>query len=122
MAEVSPFPPFARVSLVTRKENMNVHEFQAKQLFGQFGIPVPRGKEITSPEAGAAWAAELNTPVYVVKAQIHAGGRGKDGGVKITKDKAAVPGLVKDLIGKALSTQQNGPKGRRGLGLTIDVR
>ena len=45
---------------------MNVHEFQAKQLFGQFGVPVPRGREITSPEAGAAWAAELNTPVFVV--------------------------------------------------------
>ena len=120
MAEVSPFPPFARVSLVTRKENMNVHEFQAKQLFGQFGIPVPRGKEITSPEAGAAWAAELNTPVFVVKAQIHAGGRGKAGGVKITKDKAAVPGLVKDLIGKTLITHQTGPKGREVRRLLIE--
>jgi succinyl-CoA synthetase beta subunit len=120
MAEVSPVPPFARVSLVTRKENMNVHEFQAKQLFGQFGIPVPRGKEITSPEAGAAWAAELNTPVFVVKAQIHAGGRGKAGGVKITKDKAAVPGLVKDLIGKTLITHQTGPKGREVRRLLIE--
>jgi succinyl-CoA synthetase beta subunit len=99
---------------------MNVHEFQAKQLFGQFGIPVPRGKEITSPEAGAAWAAELNTPVFVVKAQIHAGGRGKAGGVKITKDKAAVPGLVKDLIGKTLITHQTGPKGREVHRLLIE--
>jgi succinyl-CoA synthetase beta subunit len=99
---------------------MNVHEFQAKQLFGQFGIPVPRGKEITSPEAGAAWAAELNTPVFVVKAQIHAGGRGKAGGVKITKDKAAVPGLVKDLIGKTLITHQTGAKGREVRRLLIE--
>jgi succinyl-CoA synthetase beta subunit len=99
---------------------MNVHEFQAKQLFGQFGIPVPRGKEITSPEAGAAWAAELNTPVFVVKAQIHAGGRGKAGGVKITKDKAAVPGLVKELIGKTLITHQTGPKGREVRRLLIE--
>ena len=99
---------------------MNVHEFQAKQLFGQFGIPVPRGKEITSPEAGAAWAAELNTPVFVVKAQIHAGGRGKAGGVKITKDKATVPGLVKDLIGKTLITHQTGPKGREVRRLLIE--
>src|SRR6185295_11636690 len=76
----------ATISLVTRKENMNVHEFQAKQLFGQFGVPVPRGREITSPEAGAAWAGELNTPVFVVKAQVHAGGRGKAGGVKIAKE------------------------------------
>jgi len=99
---------------------MNVHEFQAKQLFRQFGIPVPRGKEITSPEAGAAWAAELNTPVFVVKAQIHAGGRGKAGGVKITKDKAAVPGLVKELIGKTLITHQTGPKGREVRRLLIE--
>ncbi len=99
---------------------MNVHEFQAKQLFGQFGIPVPRGKEITSSEAGAAWAAELNTPVFVVKAQIHAGGRGKAGGVKITKDKASVPGLVKELIGKTLITHQTGPKGREVRRLLIE--
>jgi len=99
---------------------MNVHEFQAKQLFGQFGIPVPRGKEITSPEAGAAWAEELNTSVFVVKAQIHAGGRGKAGGVKIIKDKAAVPGLVKDLIGKTLITHQTGPRGREVRRLLIE--
>jgi succinyl-CoA synthetase beta subunit len=99
---------------------MNVHEFQAKQLFAQFGVPVPRGKEITSPEAGAAWAAELNTPVFVVKAQIHAGGRGKAGGVKITKDKAAVPGLVKELIGKTLITHQTGPKGREVRRLLVE--
>ena len=91
---------------------MNVHEFQAKSLFAQFGVPVPRGKEITSPETATAWANELNTPVFVVKAQIHAGGRGKAGGVKITKDKAAVAGLVKELIGKTLVTHQTGPKGR----------
>jgi succinyl-CoA synthetase beta subunit len=99
---------------------MNVHEFQANQLFGQFGVPVPRGREITSPEAGAAWAAELNTPVFVVKAQIHAGGRGKAGGIKITKDKAAVPGLVKELIGKTLITHQTGPKGREVRRLLIE--
>ena len=92
---------------------MNVHEFQAKSLFAQFGVPVPRGKEITSPEAARTWANELNTPVFVVKAQIHAGGRGKAGGVKITKDKAAVDGLAKELIGKTLVTHQTGPKGRK---------
>ncbi len=92
---------------------MNVHEFQAKSLFAQFGVPVPRGKEITSPDAATAWADELNTPVFVVKAQIHAGGRGKAGGVKITKDKAAVAGLAEELIGKTLVTHQTGPKGRQ---------
>lgn len=99
---------------------MNVHEFQAKQLFGQFGVPVPRGREITSPEAGVAWAQELNTPVFVVKAQIHAGGRGKAGGVKITKDQSAIPGLVKELIGKTLITHQTGPKGREVRRLLIE--
>ena len=99
---------------------MNVHEFQAKKLFGEFGVPVPRGREITSPEAGAAWAQELNTPVFVVKAQIHAGGRGKAGGVKITKDQASVPGLVKELIGKTLVTHQTGPKGREVRRLLIE--
>ncbi len=92
---------------------MNVHEFQAKSLFAQFGIPVPRGKEITSPEDATAWADELNTPVFVVKAQIHAGGRGKAGGVKITKDKAVVAGFANELIGKTLVTHQTGPKGRQ---------
>ena len=92
---------------------MNVHEFQAKSLFAQFGVPVPRGKEITSPDDATAWANELNTPVFVVKAQIHAGGRGKAGGVKITEDKGAVAGFAKELIGKTLVTHQTGPKGRQ---------
>ena len=92
---------------------MNVHEFQAKSLFAQFGVPVPRGKEIISPEAATTWANELNTSVFVVKAQIHAGGRGKAGGVKITKDKTACAGLAKELIGKTLVTHQTGPKGRK---------
>jgi succinyl-CoA synthetase beta subunit len=100
---------------------MNVHEFQAKSLFAQFGVPVPRGKEITSPEAATAWANELNTPVFVVKAQIHAGGRGKAGGVKITKDKSAVAGFAKELIGKTLVTHQTGPKGRTVHRLSILV-
>jgi len=92
---------------------MNVHEFQAKSLFAQFGVPVQRGKEIISPEAATTWANELNTSVFVVKAQIHAGGRGKAGGVKITKDKTACAGLAKELIGKTLVTHQTGPKGRK---------
>ena len=91
---------------------MNVHEFQAKELFAQFGVPVPRGREVKTPQEAEAWTAELNSPVFVVKAQIHAGGRGKAGGVKITKDKAAVPGFAKELLGKTLVTHQTGPKGR----------
>ncbi|MCZ6799965.1 MAG: ADP-forming succinate--CoA ligase subunit beta [Nitrospirae bacterium] len=99
---------------------MNIHEFQAKQLFGQFGIPVPTGKEIKTPKAAEKWVAKLETSVYVVKAQIHAGGRGKAGGVKITKNKDEVPGLVKELIGKTLVTHQTGPKGRKVRRLLIE--
>ena len=66
---------------------MNIHEFQAKQLFAKFGIPVPKGKEIKNARAAEKWAAALDAPVYVVKAQIPAGGRGNAGGVKITKNK-----------------------------------
>ncbi len=99
---------------------MNIHEFQAKQLFAQFGVPVPRGKEIKSVRAAEKWAAVLNSSVYVVKAQIHAGGRGKAGGVKLTKDPAEVPILAKDLLGKTLVTHQTGPKGRKVRRLLIE--
>jgi succinyl-CoA synthetase beta subunit len=99
---------------------MNVHEFQAKSLFAQFGVPVPRGREVKTPQEAEAWATELNSPVFVVKAQIHAGGRGKAGGVKITKNKADVPGLAKELLGKTLVTHQTGPKGREVHRLLIE--
>ncbi|TLY24599.1 MAG: succinate--CoA ligase subunit beta, partial [Nitrospirae bacterium] len=99
---------------------MNIHEFQAKQLFGQFSIPVPRGKDIKTPLAAEKWAAVLNSPVYVVKAQIHAGGRGKAGGVKITKNRDEVPTLAKDLLGKILVTHQTGPKGRKVRRLLVE--
>ena len=99
---------------------MNIHEFQAKELFAQFGVPVPRGKAIKTPRAAEKWAAALNAPVYVVKAQIHAGGRGKAGGVKITKQREEVPVLAKALIGKTLVTHQTGPKGRKVRRLLIE--
>ena len=99
---------------------MNIHEFQAKQLFAQFGVPVPRGKEIKTARAAEKWATALDAPVYVVKAQIHAGGRGKAGGVKITKQREDVPGLTQELIGKTLVTHQTGPKGRKVRRLLIE--
>jgi len=99
---------------------MNVHEFQAKQLFAQFGINVPKGKEVKNVGAAEKWAAKLETPVYVVKAQIHAGGRGKAGGVKLTKNRAEVPGLAKEILGKTLVTHQTGPKGRKVRRLLIE--
>ena len=99
---------------------MNIHEFQAKELFTQFGVPVPRGKAIKTPRAAEKWAVALDAPVYVVKAQIHAGGRGKAGGVKITKQREEVPVLAKALIGKTLVTHQTGPKGRKVRRLLIE--
>lgn len=99
---------------------MNIHEFQAKQLFAQFGIPVPKGKEIKTPRAAEKWAAALNASVYVVKAQIHAGGRGKAGGVKLTKNREEVPALAKELLGKTLVTHQTGPMGRKVRRLLIE--
>ncbi|HNP61854.1 MAG TPA: ADP-forming succinate--CoA ligase subunit beta, partial [Nitrospirales bacterium] len=99
---------------------MNIHEFQAKQLFAQFGIPVPKGKEIKNVKAAEKWASVLDTPVFVVKAQIHAGGRGKAGGVKLTKNKAEVPELAKEILGKTLVTHQTGPKGRKVRRLLIE--
>jgi succinyl-CoA synthetase beta subunit len=92
---------------------MNVHEFQAKQLFAQFGVAVPKGKEVKNTSAAERWAAKLETPLYVVKAQIHAGGRGKAGGVKLTKNPAEVSGLANELLGRTLVTHQTGPKGRK---------
>ena len=99
---------------------MNIHEFQAKQLFAQFGIPVPKGKEIKNARAAEKWAAALNADVFVVKAQIHAGGRGKAGGVKLTKNKDEVPTLAKEILGKTLVTHQTGPKGRKVRRLLIE--
>jgi succinyl-CoA synthetase beta subunit len=99
---------------------MNIHEFQAKQLFAQFGIPIPKGKEIKNVRAAEKWAAALDTPVFVVKAQIHAGGRGKAGGVKLTRNKAEVPELTKELLGKTLVTHQTGTKGRKVRRLLIE--
>jgi succinyl-CoA synthetase beta subunit len=99
---------------------MNIHEFQAKQLFVQFGISVPKGKEIKNVRAAEKWAAVLDTPVFVVKAQIHAGGRGKAGGVKLTRNEAEVPELAKELLGKTLVTHQTGPKGRKVRRLLVE--
>src|SRR5437773_9458228 len=99
---------------------MNIHEYQAKQLFAQFGIPVPKGKDVRTPLGAEKWSTTLDSPVYVVKAQIHAGGRGKAGGVKLTKDRAEVPGLAKEILGKTLVTHQTGPKGRKVRRLLIE--
>jgi len=91
---------------------MNIHEFQAKSLFAQYGIPVPFGKAVYSVDEAEQCAKEIKTDVVVIKAQIHAGGRGKAGGVKLAKDKKDVGKLAGEILGKVLVTHQTGPEGR----------
>jgi succinyl-CoA synthetase beta subunit len=90
---------------------MNLHEYQAKELFAQYGIAVPRGSVARTPEQAAAAARELGGGVWVVKAQVHAGGRGKAGGVKLCKSVEAVAEAAKALLGTRLVTHQTGPEG-----------
>jgi succinyl-CoA synthetase beta subunit len=99
---------------------MNIHEFQAKALLARYGIPVPRGHSAASVEEAARAAKDLSSSLTVVKAQIHAGGRGKAGGVKLTKDPAQVRALAGDLLDKVLVTHQTGPEGRRVRRLLIE--
>jgi succinyl-CoA synthetase beta subunit len=91
---------------------MNIHEYQAKAVLAKFGVPVPRGYPAMSVAEAAKGAKELGGPVYVVKAQIHAGGRGKAGGVKVVKSIEDVETEAKRLLGSTLVTHQTGPKGK----------
>ena len=91
---------------------MNIHEHQAKALLAGFGVPVPRGEAAFSVDEAVAGAKALGGPVYVVKAQIHAGGRGKAGGVKVVKSVDEVRDVATALLGKTLVTHQTGPQGR----------
>jgi succinyl-CoA synthetase beta subunit len=91
---------------------MNIHEYQAKQLLAEFNVPTPRGGVAFTPEEAQALAEELGGGRYVVKAQIHAGGRGKAGGVKIVDSPAEAGQAAKELIGTTLITHQTGPEGR----------
>ena len=91
---------------------MNIHEFQAKSLFSQYGIPVPFGKAVYSVDEAGQVAKDIKTDVVVVKAQIHAGGRGKAGGVKLARDKKDVEKIAGEILGKVLVTHQTGPEGR----------
>ena len=90
---------------------MNLHEYQAKDVFRSYGIAVPAGKVAASPAQAADAARALGGAAWVVKAQVHAGGRGKAGGVKLTRDVAAVEAAAAGMLGKPLVTQQTGPEG-----------
>ena len=90
---------------------MNIHEYQAKQLFQQYGIPVPDGKQATTPDSAGLVAQDLGGEGWVVKAQVHAGGRGKVGGVKLAKTLDEVIEFSRDLLGKRLVTIQTDSAG-----------
>jgi len=92
---------------------MNIHEYQAKELLAKFGVAVPPGRVAYTAAEAVDAAQQLGGTAWAVKAQIHAGGRGKAGGVKLTKNRDEVPGLMKEMLGKKLVTHQTGPKGRK---------
>ena len=91
---------------------MKIHEFQAKQVLAKYGVVIPRGRVAKTPDEAVVIAQELGTEVCVVKAQIHAGGRGKGGGVKISKGLGAVRESAEQIIGMNLVTHQTGPQGQ----------
>jgi succinyl-CoA synthetase beta subunit len=91
---------------------MNIHEHQAKTVLAEFGAPVPRGFAAFSIDEAVAAAEKLGGPVWVVKAQIHAGGRGKGGGVKLARSIEEVKAEAEKMLGMTLVTHQTGPKGR----------
>ncbi|MDX8365049.1 ADP-forming succinate--CoA ligase subunit beta [Cytobacillus sp. Hm23] len=99
---------------------MNIHEYQGKEILRSYGVAVPNGKVAFSAEEAAEAAKELGTEVCVVKAQIHAGGRGKAGGVKVAKSVDEVRTYANDLLGKILVTHQTGPEGKEVKRLLVE--
>ncbi|MCD8763911.1 ADP-forming succinate--CoA ligase subunit beta [Staphylococcus hominis] len=99
---------------------MNIHEYQGKEIFRAMGVAVPEGRVAFTAEEAVGKAKELNSDVYVVKAQIHAGGRGKAGGVKIAKSLSEVETYANELLGKQLVTHQTGPEGKEVKRLYIE--
>ncbi|MBF0711834.1 ADP-forming succinate--CoA ligase subunit beta [Staphylococcus capitis] len=99
---------------------MNIHEYQGKEIFRSMGVAVPEGRVAFTAEEAVEKAKELDSDVYVVKAQIHAGGRGKAGGVKIAKSLSEVETYANELLGKQLVTHQTGPEGKEVKRLYIE--
>jgi succinyl-CoA synthetase beta subunit len=91
---------------------VNVHEYQAKELLRSYGVPVPPGRLATSPADAEAAARGLDAKVVVVKAQVHAGGRGKAGGIKVAKSAGEAKRLASEILGMTLRTHQTGPEGK----------
>ncbi|MFP5109797.1 ADP-forming succinate--CoA ligase subunit beta [Neobacillus sp. C211] len=99
---------------------MNIHEYQGKEILRKYGVAVPNGKVAFTVEEAVEAAKELGTQVCVVKAQIHAGGRGKAGGVKVAKNLEEVRTYASEILGKTLVTHQTGPEGKEVKRLLIE--
>ena len=99
---------------------MKIHEYQGKDILRQFGVPVPRGIPAFTVQEAVEAAQKLGGPVWVVKAQIHAGGRGKGGGVKVAKSIEQVKELAAQILGMQLKTHQTGPEGQKVRRLYIE--
>ncbi len=99
---------------------MNIHEYQGKEILRQYGVAVPNGKVAFTVDEAVKAGKELGSSVSVVKAQIHAGGRGKAGGVKIAKNEEEVRTYAEEILGKTLITHQTGPEGKEVKRLLIE--
>ncbi|MEC7888351.1 MAG: ADP-forming succinate--CoA ligase subunit beta [SAR324 cluster bacterium] len=99
---------------------MKIHEYQAKQILAKYGVPVPRGSVAYSVDEATQVADDLGTEICVVKAQIHAGGRGKGGGVKVSKGKTATRESAEAILGMQLVTHQTGPQGQKVKQLLVE--
>ena len=99
---------------------MKIHEFQAKEILRKFDVPVPSGQVTNMPSEAAQIASDLGSDVVVVKAQIHAGGRGKGGGVKLAKSPQEAQSLAEEMLGMQLVTHQTGPEGKDVLRVLIE--
>src|SRR3954452_20994249 len=99
---------------------MKIHEYQGKEILRKFGVTVPRGIPCMSVDEAVKAAEELGGPVWVVKAQIHAGGRGKGGGVKVAKSIDQVRDYANQIMGMQLITHQTGPEGQKVRRLMIE--
>ncbi|MBX9696515.1 MAG: acetate--CoA ligase family protein, partial [Alphaproteobacteria bacterium] len=91
---------------------MKIHEYQAKKILKSFGVAIATGHIAYTPEEARRVAGELGTPPWVVKAQIHAGGRGKGGGIKLAHNQDEVESFARQMFQKALITPQTGPEGK----------
>src|SRR5882762_4084835 len=109
-----------RPSNRSRKTSMKIHEYQAKEILRKYGIATPRGVPCFSVEEAAKAAQQLGGKVWVVKAQIHAGGRGKGGGVKVAKSPGEVREWAGKILGMMLKTHQTGPEGQKVRRLLVE--